>query len=65
MNDHPVAPSTRKGKALGVIGQLLSALDDRDPARALRVLEPERDGGEANSDQQDAPRCVKCATRGE
>jgi hypothetical protein len=62
MSDHPVAPSTRKGKVLGTIGQLLSALNDRDPARALRVLEPESESAEP--DGQDA-RCVRCATRGE
>jgi hypothetical protein len=62
MSDHPVAPSTHKGKILGTIGQLLSALDDRDPVRALRVLEPERKGAEP--DGQDG-RCVRCATHGE
>ena len=62
MSDHPVAPSTRKGKTLGTIGQLLSALDDRNPARALRVLEPESEG--AQPEGHDA-RCVRCATRGE
>jgi hypothetical protein len=62
MSDHPVAPSTRKGKTLGMIGQLLSALDDRNPTRALQVLEPER--ASAEPDGQDA-RCVRCATRGE
>ena len=62
MSDHPVAPSTRKGKTLGMIGQLLTALDDRNPTRALQVLEPERESAEP--DGQDA-RCVRCATHGE
>jgi hypothetical protein len=45
---------------LSTIGQLLSALDDRNPLQALRVLESE--SPEAGG--QDA-RCVRCATRGE
>jgi hypothetical protein len=54
---------TRKGKAFGMIGQLLSALDDRNPSRALRVLEPASDGGEPDGHRE--TRCVRCATRGE
>jgi hypothetical protein len=46
-------------KARTTIGQLISALDDRNVLRALRLLEP------AAGDQQDGPRCVKCITTGE
>jgi hypothetical protein len=49
-------------KVLTSIGQLISALDDRNLLQALRVLEPGRVGAE---DQHDGPRCVRCATRGE
>jgi hypothetical protein len=46
------------------IGQIISALDDRNVLRALRLLEPATEGA-PGSDQPDGPRCVKCATHGE
>jgi hypothetical protein len=73
MTDRPVA--VRKPPT--TLGQLLSALDDRNLSRAMRLLDParesaERESGERESaehpsdpDQQDAARCVRCATRGE
>ena len=63
MTDRPVADR----KPWAMIGQLLSALDDRNLSRAMRVLDPERESAEPvhDPDQQDAPRCVRCATRGE
>jgi hypothetical protein len=48
------------------IGALISALDDRNILRAVRLLEPAAESAELPSkDQGDAPRCVKCITRGE
>jgi hypothetical protein len=48
------------------IGALISALDDRNISRAVRLLEPAAENAELSSkDQDDAPRCVKCTTRGE
>jgi hypothetical protein len=58
MTDRPVADR----RPWAMIGQLLSALDDRNLSRAMRVLDPER---APDADQKDAPRCVRCATRGE
>jgi hypothetical protein len=48
-------------KARTTIGQIISALDDRNVLRALRLLEPAGEG----PDQQDGPRCTTCVTRGE
>jgi hypothetical protein len=56
----PTAVKTRT-----TIGQIISALDDRNVLRALRLLEPATEGGEPGSDQQAGPRCVKCVTTGE
>lgn len=48
------------------ISQIISALDDRNVLRAMRLLEPAAESSERSSkDRDDAPRCVKCATRGE
>jgi hypothetical protein len=54
-------------KTRTTIGQIISALDDRNVLRALRLLEPATEGPEpsAGSDQPDGPRCVTCVTRGE
>jgi hypothetical protein len=45
------------------LGQLISALDDRNIVRALHVLEP-ADSAERGPEQRDG-RCVRCVTRGE
>jgi len=45
------------------LGQLISALDDRNILRALRVLEP-AESAEHRPEQRDG-RCVRCVTRGE
>ena len=50
-------------KTRTTIGQIISALDDRNVLRALRLLEPATEGA-PGSDQQDE-RCMKCATHGE
>jgi hypothetical protein len=49
------------------IGQILSALDDRNMLAAMRLLEPVSESSELSPgpDQPEGPRCVKCATRGE
>jgi hypothetical protein len=59
MTDRPVA--VRKNP--GTIAQIISALDDRNLARAMRLLEPASESAEPDS--PDAPRCVRCATHGE
>jgi hypothetical protein len=59
MTDRPVAVR----KTPSTIAQIISALDDRNLSRAMRLLDPARESAE--SDQQDAPRCERCATRGE
>ena len=59
MTDRPVAVR----KTPSTIAQLISALDDRNLSRAMRLLEPAKEGAEP--DPQDAPRCVRCATHGE
>ena len=63
MIDRPIA----QRKNPSIIGQIIAALDDRNLSRAMRVLDPERQNAELSSDpdQNDAPRCVNCATRGE
>jgi hypothetical protein len=43
------------------IGQIISALDDRNLLRAMRLLAPASESAELS----DGPRCVKCVTRGE
>ncbi len=47
------------------IRQLISALDDRNIVRAVRLLEPAAEGSEGASKDQDPPRCERCITRGE
>jgi hypothetical protein len=48
------------------ISQIISALDDRNVLRAIRLLEPGSERSELSpKDQDDAPRCVRCTTRGE
>ena len=58
-------PTDDRG-TLFTIGQLVSALDDRNLARAMRLLEPDAEGAELAPEVQDeAPRCVRCITHGE
>jgi hypothetical protein len=53
-------------KAQTTIGQLISALDDRNLLAAMRLLEPASESAERSpKDPDEAPRCVKCTTRGE
>jgi hypothetical protein len=54
-------------RILTTIGQIISALDDRNVLRAVRLLEPASESSRPSADpeQQDGPRCVKCITRGE
>jgi len=59
MTDRPVA--VRKPPT--TIAQIISALDDRNLSRAMRLLDTASESTEP--DAQDAPRCVRCATRGE
>jgi hypothetical protein len=47
------------------ISQLISALDDRNIVRAIRLLEPTGKSSEPSSKDQDAQRCERCITRGE
>jgi hypothetical protein len=47
------------------ISQLISALDDRNVLRAIRVLEPADKSSELSPSDENAPRCVRCVTRGE
>jgi hypothetical protein len=47
------------------ISQLLSALDDRNIVRAVRLLEPQGKSSQLSPNDQDAPRCERCITRGE
>ncbi|HLH98497.1 MAG TPA: hypothetical protein VKW08_25590 [Xanthobacteraceae bacterium] len=55
----PIGRAARWGlAALAEVGRVLSALDDRNPLTALRVLEPARA-------QEEGLRCSRCATRGE
>ena len=58
---------SRKTNERGIgftISQLISALDDRNIVRAVRLLEPAAEGSAASKDQ-DPPRCERCITRGE
>jgi hypothetical protein len=59
-------PIEDRGRSF-TISQIISALDDRDVTRAMRLLEPAPESGEGkpNPDRDDAPRCVRCITRGE
>jgi hypothetical protein len=58
-------PTDDRG-TLFTISQLVSALDDRNLARAMRLLEPVAEGAEPSAELQDeAPRCERCITRGE
>jgi hypothetical protein len=63
MTDRPVV--ARKSQT--TIGQIIAALDDRNLSQAMRLLDSASESahGLPNPDQQDAPRCVRCATRGE
>jgi hypothetical protein len=57
--------STAKERGLGfTIRRLLSALDDRNIVRAVRLLEPAAEDSEQSKDQHPA-RCDRCVTRGE
>jgi hypothetical protein len=49
------------------ISQIISALDDRNLTRAMRLLEPAPESAERtpSPDRDEAPRCVQCITRGE
>jgi hypothetical protein len=49
------------------ISQIISALDDRNLLRAMRLLEPAAESAELSPspDRPDAPRCVRCITHGE
>ena len=58
-------PTDDRG-TLFTIGQLVSALDDRNLGRAMRLLEPAAESTALSSELQDeAPHCVRCVTRGE
>jgi hypothetical protein len=57
--------SAAAGTIWTALGQIMSALDDRDPSRALRVLAPKPEASALDSDQEIGPRCTRCATRGE
>ncbi len=46
------------------LSQILFGLDDRNLLPTLRKLEPAADSAEPSS-SDGAPRCVRCATRGE
>ena len=46
----------------GLIGAILSILDDRNLEQALRVLAPARESPDATQGQV---RCTRCVTRGE
>jgi hypothetical protein len=54
-------PASDRGISF-TISQLISALDDRNIVRAIRLLEPADDRSERS---KDAPRCERCITRGE
>jgi hypothetical protein len=63
----PIAERKTPAKIRTTIGQIISALDDRNVLRAMRLLEPAREttGLSPDPDQQEGARCVKCITRGE
>ena len=52
----PDMPARERRGILTMIGEVLSALDDRNVLPAMRALEGEREAG---------PRCTRCVTRGE
>jgi hypothetical protein len=53
-------------KTQTTIAQIISALDDRNVLRALRLLEPASETSESSSSPDKAgPACVTCITRGE
>jgi hypothetical protein len=54
-------PASDRGISF-TISQLISALDDRNIVRAIRLLQPADDRSEQS---KDAPRCERCITRGE
>jgi hypothetical protein len=56
-------PANERGIGF-TISQLISALDDRNIVRAVRLLEPAAEGSELSKDR-DPPRCARCVTRGE
>jgi hypothetical protein len=49
------------------LSQIIFGLDDRNLLPTIRMLEPAATSPEPSSrpDRQEAPRCVKCITRGE
>jgi hypothetical protein len=67
MPGHPIADRKTQtpARARSTIGQIISALDDRNVLRAMRLLEPASESPSSNPDQQDGARCVSCITRGE
>ena len=68
MTGHPfdVRKTPTAIKARTTIGQLISALDDRNLSAAMRLLEPASESAErSQKDPDEATRCVKCTTRGE
>jgi hypothetical protein len=69
MPGHPIADRKTQppAKPPTTIAQIISALDDRNVLRAMRLLEPASESADpsSNADQQDGPRCVSCITRGE
>jgi hypothetical protein len=64
INDRKTAGASTIWAALG---QIMSALNDRDLLPALQVLErPSQEGDAApEPDRQSGPRCTRCTTRGE
>jgi hypothetical protein len=57
-------PANQRGIGF-TISQLISALDDRNIVRAVRLLEPAAEDSERSPKDQDPPRCERCITRGE
>jgi hypothetical protein len=57
-------PANERGIGF-TIRQLISALDDRNIVRAVRLLEPAAEDSEHSPKDQDPPRCERCITRGE
>jgi hypothetical protein len=57
------SPTKQRGFGF-TISQLLSALDDRNVVRAVRLLEPAAEDPEQSPKDQN-PRCERCITRGE
>jgi hypothetical protein len=70
MPGHPAAHAAIEtqpaAKTQTTIAQIISALDDRNVLRALRLLEPAGETSESSPSPDEAgPRCVTCITRGE